>query len=291
MQGGALMPAAMGQAGWRFHRPTAVPAFGAAFGIATAGLSLIVLIPLLALVLRAADQSWAEFAAAAFSARAMAAYRLSFGAALLAAGVNLVMGVLIAWVIVRYRFPGRRVADALIDLPFALPTTVAGVALAAICAPGGSVGQVAAAFGIQLAFTPVGVFIALVFIGLPFVVRTVQPVLADLEPEVEEAAALLGASRWRTVTRVVLPAVAPAAMTGFTLAFARAVGEYGSVIFIAGNKPMVSEIAPLLIVVQLEQYAYGAAAAIACVMLAASLVLLVIGAALGRRLEREGAEP
>lgn len=276
--------------GWRFHRPTAVPAFGPAFGVAVAGLSILVLIPLAALVLRAADQSWAAFVAAAFSPRALAAYRLSFGAAFLAALVNLVMGVLIAWVLVRYRFPGRRIADALIDLPFALPTAVAGVSLAAICAPTGSVGQVAAAFGLQLAFTPVGVFIALVFIGLPFVVRTVQPVLLDLEPEVEEAAALLGASRWRTVTRVLLPAIAPAAMTGFALAFARAVGEYGSVIFIAGNKPMISEIAPLLIVVQLEQYAYGAAAAIATVMLAASLVLLAVGAVLQRRLEREGAE-
>ena len=273
----------------RFHRPTAVPAFGAAFGIAVAGLSLVVLIPLAALVLRASAQSWPEFAAAAFSERALAAYRLSFGASFLAALVNLAMGVLIAWVLVRYRFPGRRVADALIDLPFALPTAVAGVALAAICAPTGSLGQVAAEFGVQLAFTPTGVFIALLFIGLPFVVRTVQPVLADLEPEVEEAAALLGASRWRTVTRVVLPAIGPAAATGFTLAFARAVGEYGSVIFIAGNKPLVSEIAPLLIVVQLEQYAYGAAAAIACVMLAASLVLLVVSAAMQRRLEREDA--
>jgi sulfate/thiosulfate transport system permease protein len=272
----------------RFHRPTAVPAFGPAFGIAVAGLSLVVLIPLAALVLRASAQSWPEFAAAAFSEQALAAYRLSFGASFLAALVNLAMGVLIAWVLVRYRFPGRRVADALIDLPFALPTAVAGVALAAICAPTGSLGQVAAEFGVQLAFTPTGVFIALLFIGLPFVVRTVQPVLADLEPEVEEAAALLGASRWRTVTRVVLPAIGPAAATGFTLAFARAVGEYGSVIFIAGNKPLVSEIAPLLIVVQLEQYAYGAAAAIACVMLAASLVLLVVSAAMQRRLEREG---
>jgi sulfate transport system permease protein len=272
-----------------FHRPTAVPAFGPALGIAVAGLSLIVLIPLVALVGRAADQSWAQFVAAAFSDRALAAYRLSFGAALLAAAVNLVVGVLIAWVLVRYRFPGRRIADALIDLPFALPTAVAGVALATVCGPSGLVGKFALDnFGVQLAFTPTGVFIALVFIGLPFVVRTVQPVLADLEPEVEEASALLGASRWRTVTRVVLPAVAPAAATGFTLAFARAVGEYGSVIFIAGNKPMVSEIAPLLIVVQLEQYAYGSAAAIASVMLAASLVLLVISAVMQRRLEREG---
>jgi sulfate/thiosulfate transport system permease protein len=285
----ATAPGAAAQdGGYRFRRPTAVPAFGPAFGVAVAGLSLVVLIPLAALVLRASAQSWPEFAAAAFSDRALAAYRLSFGASLLAAAVNLVMGVLIAWVLVRYRFPGRRVADALIDLPFALPTAVAGVALATICAPTGSLGRIAEEFGVQLAFTPTGVFIALVFIGLPFVVRTVQPVLADLEPEVEEAAALLGASRWRTVTRVVLPAIGPAAATGFTLAFARAVGEYGSVIFIAGNRPLVSEIAPLLIVVQLEQYAYGAAAAIACVMLAASLALLVVSALLQRRLEREG---
>lgn len=279
-------PALAAPRGWRFHRPTAVPGFGPAFGIAVAGLSLLVLIPLAALVLRASAQSWTEFAAAAFSARALAAYRLSFGTAFLAAAVNLVMGVLIAWVLVRYRFPGRRIADALVDLPFALPTAVAGVALATICAPTGSIGQVASAFGLQVAFTPAGVFVALVFIGLPFVVRTVQPVLADLEPEVEEAAALLGAGRWRTLTRVVLPAIAPAAATGFTLAFARAVGEYGSVIFIAGNKPMVSEIAPLLIVVQLEQYAYGAAAAIATVMLAASLLLLAASAVMQRRLER-----
>jgi sulfate transport system permease protein len=285
-----VTPGATAAPGWRFHRPTAVPAFGTAFGFGVAGLSAIVLIPLIALVLRGADQSWSGFAAAAFSERALAAYRLSFGAAFLAALANLVMGVLIAWVLVRYRFPGRRIADALIDLPFALPTAVAGVALATLCAPTGSIGQVAAALGIQIAFTPAGVFVALVFIGLPFVVRTVQPVLADLEPEVEEAAALLGASRGRTVARVILPAIAPAALTGFTLAFARAVGEYGSVIFIAGNKPMISEIAPLLIVVQLEQYDYGAAAAIACVMLAASLVLLVISAAMQRRLEREGAE-
>jgi sulfate transport system permease protein len=272
-----------------FHRPTAVPAFGPALGVAVAGLSLLVLIPLAALVLRASGQTWQEFAAAAFSERALAAYRLSFGASFLAAATNLVMGVLIAWVLVRYRFPGRRVADALIDLPFALPTAVAGVSLAAVCGPDGIIGGFANEwFGVRLAFTPVGVFIALVFIGLPFVVRTVQPILADLEPEVEEAAALLGASRWRTVTRLVLPAIAPAAATGFTLAFARAVGEYGSVIFIAGNKPFVSEIAPLLIVVQLEQYAYGAAAAIACVMLAASLVLLVISAFLQRRLEKDG---
>jgi sulfate/thiosulfate transport system permease protein len=273
-----------------FRRPSAVPGFGPAFGIAATGITLLVLVPLAALVLRAAGQSWAEFVAGAFSPRAIAAYKLSFGASALAALVNLAVGMLLAWVLVRYRFPGRRLADALIDLPFALPTAVAGVALTAICAPDGLAGRAAAAaFGLKLAFTPAGVFIALLFIGLPFVVRTVQPVLADLEPELEEAAALLGASRWRAVTRVVLPALAPAAATGLALAFARAVGEYGSVIFIAGNMPMVSEIAPLLIVVQLEEYDYGAATAIAAVMLAASLVLLAIGAVLQRRLEREEA--
>ncbi|GAA0596017.1 sulfate ABC transporter permease subunit CysT [Craurococcus roseus] len=283
------MSATAAAGGLRFRRPSAVPGFGPAFGIAATGVTLLVLAPLAALVLRAAGQSWGEFAAAAFSPRALAAYRLSFGASALAALVNLVVGLLLAWVLVRYRFPLRRVADALVDLPFALPTAVAGVALTAICAPDGLAGRVAAEFGVKLAFTPTGVFIALLFIGLPYVVRTVQPVLADLEPELEEAAALLGASRWRTVTRVVLPALAPAAAAGLALAFARSVGEYGSVIFIAGNVPMVSEIAPLLVVVQLEEYDYGAATAIAAVLLAASLVLLAIGAVLQRRLEREGA--
>lgn len=275
--------------GFGFRRPSAVPGFGPAFGIAATGIGLLVLVPLAALALRAAGQSWAEFAAAAFSPRALAAYRLSFGASALTAAVNLAVGVLLAWVLVRYRFPGRRLADALIDLPFALPTAVAGVALAAVCAPDGLAGRVAAGFGLKIAFTPAGVFVALLFIGLPYVVRTVQPVLADLEPEIEEAAALLGASRWRTATRVVLPALAPAAAAGVALAFARAVGEYGSVIFIAGNMPMVSEIAPLLIVVRLEEYDYAAASAIAAVLLAASLVLLAVGAVLQRRLEREEA--
>ena len=283
------MSASVTARAFRFRRPSAVPGFAPAFGVAATGITLLVLVPLAALAFRAAGQSWAEFAAAAFSPRALAAYRLSFGASALAALVNLVVGLLLAWVLVRYRFPGRRLADALIDLPFALPTAVAGVALTAICAPDGLAGRFAAGFGIKLAFTPTGVFVALLFIGLPYVVRTVQPVLADLEPELEEAAALLGASRWRAVTRVVLPALAPAAAAGLALAFARAVGEYGSVIFIAGNMPMVSEIAPLLIVVQLEEYDYGAATAIAAVMLAASLLLLAIGAVLQRRLEREEA--
>lgn len=283
------MSAAVAPAGWHFRRPSAVPAFAPAFGITIAILSLVVLIPLVALVVRAADQSWAQFVDAAFNDRALAAYRLSFGASFLAAFVNLVVGLALAWVLVRYRFPGRRVADALIDLPFALPTAVAGVALTALCAPNGLIGGIAAEFGVKLAFTQVGVFIALTFIGLPYVVRCVQPVLADLEPEIEEAAALLGANRWQTVTRVVLPALAPAAATGFAMAFARAVGEYGSIIFIAGNMPGLTEIAPLLIVVQLEEYDYGGAAAIAAVMLAASLVLLVVTALLQRRLEKESA--
>jgi sulfate transport system permease protein len=282
----ATAPAA---GGLGFRRPSAVPGFGAAFGVAATGVTLLVLVPLAALAARAAGQSWAEFAAAAFSDRALAAYRLSFGASALAALVNLAVGLVLAWVLVRYRFPLRRLADALVDLPFALPTAVAGVALTAVCAPDGLAGRAAAEFGVKIAFTPAGVFVALLFIGLPYVVRAVQPVLADLEPELEEAAALLGASRWRAVTRVALPALAPAAAAGLALAFARAVGEYGSVIFIAGNMPMVSEIAPLLIVVRLEEYDYGAAAAIAAVLLAASLVLLAVGAVLQRRLEREEA--
>ena len=207
--------AATAAAAWGFRRPSAVPGFAPAFGVAVAGVGLLVVLPLTALVLRAAGQSWAEFVAAAFSERALAAYRLSFGLSLLAAAVNLAVGMLLAWVLVRYRFPLRRVADALIDLPFALPTAVAGVALTALCAPDGLAGRVAATvFGVKLAFTPAGIFVALLFIGLPYVVRAVQPVLADLEPELEEAAALLGASRWRAVTRVVLPALAPAAAAG-----------------------------------------------------------------------------
>ena len=283
------MSATLAHPGWQFRRPSAVPAFFPAFGFTMAVLSIVVLIPLAALVIRASGQSWAQFVDAAFSARALNAYALSFGASLLAAAVNLVVGLVLAWMLVRYRFPGRRVADALIDLPFALPTAVAGVALTALCAPNGLIGEFAAGFGIKVAFTQLGVFVALTFIGLPYVVRCVQPILADLEPEIEEASALLGAGRWRTITRVVLPALAPAAAAGFAMAFARAVGEYGSVIFIAGNLPNVTEIAPLLIVVQLEEYDYGGAAAIATVMLAASLLLLVVTASLQRRLEKESA--
>jgi sulfate/thiosulfate transport system permease protein len=270
-------------------RRSVIPGFSTALGITATYLGLIVLLPLAALAMKTAELGLDQFLAITTNPRALAAYRVTLLTALGATLINAVYGLALAWVLVRYEFPGRRVVDAIIDLPFALPTAVAGVALTAICAPNGLAGRAAAEFGVKLAFTPAGVFIALLFIGLPFVVRTVEPVLADLEPELEEAAALLGASRWRAVTRVVLPALAPAAAAGLALAFARAVGEYGSVIFIAGNMPLVSEIAPLLIVVQLEEYDYGAATAIAAVMLAASLVLLAIGAVLQRRLEREEA--
>lgn len=271
---------------WR--EPSVLPGFGLALGIVLTALSAIVLIPLAALVLRAADIGQAEFWALATSPRTLSALRLSFGAALLAAAVNVVFGVLIAWVLVRYEFPGKRLVDAAVDLPFALPTAVAGIALAAIYAPNGWIGGLLAPLGIQIGYTPLGVPLALIFVGLPFVVRTVQPVLSEMERELEEAAALLGAGRWRTVTRIVLPPVLPAALTGFVLAFARAVGEYGSVIFIAGNVPMVSEIAPLLIVIRLEQFDYAGAAVVGCLMLAGSFLLILafnlLQAALLRRL-------
>ena len=239
-------------------------------------LSLVVLVPLSALAVRALSISPAEFAAKAFSARALHAYALSFGAALAAAAINAVFGLLAAWALVRWRLPGRRWLDALIDLPFALPTAVAGVSLAALWSRNGWIGSVLAHAGLQAAYTPVGVGIALVFIGLPFVVRSVEPVLRDLTLDVEEAAASLGARRLQVLGRVVLPSLVPAWLTGATLAFARGVGEYGSVIFIAGNMPYRSEIAPLLITVQLEQFDYAGAAAIALVMLAGSLLLLLL---------------
>ncbi len=252
-----------------------IPGFGLSLGILVTALSLIVLIPLAALVVKAASAAPAEAWALATSPRTIAALRLSFGAALLAALVNLVFGVLIAWVLVRYSFPGKRFVDAAVDLPFALPTAVAGIALAAIYAPNGWIGSLLAPLGIKIGYTPAGVLMALIFIGLPFVVRTVQPVLAEMEAELEEAAALLGASRWRTIATVILPPVLPAAMTGFVLAFARAVGEYGSVIFIAGNVPAVSEIAPLLIVIRLEQFDYAGAALVGVLMLVLSFVLIL----------------
>jgi sulfate transport system permease protein len=239
-------------------------------------LSLIVLIPLSATFLKTAAMSWNQFWSTVTEPRALASYRLSFGASLIGAAINMVFGMLAAWVLVRYSFPGKRVVDAMVDLPFALPTAVAGITLTAVFARSGWIGGHLEPLGIKVAFTPLGVVVALTFIGLPFVVRTVQPVLQDLDAEIEEAAASLGASRWQTVTRVILPALLPALLTGFALAFARAVGEYGSVIFISGNMPMRTEITPLLIVTKLEQYDYAGATAIGVVMLVMSFALLFI---------------
>ena len=257
------------------YRRSILPGFGLTFGFTVFALSLIVLIPLSAVFIKTAGMGWDQFVAVAFSRRAMLAYRLSFGAAAIAALINAVFGLLVAWVLVRTEFPGKRIVSALVDLPFALPTAVAGIALTALYASNGWIGQYLEPAGIKVAFSPLGVVVALTFIGLPFVVRTVEPVLADLGAEVEEAAASLGATRWQSFTRVVFPAVAPALATGFALAFARGVGEYGSVIFIAGNLPFRSEIAPLLIVQQLEQYSYPGATAIAATMLVASFAVLM----------------
>ena len=253
-----------------------LPGFGLALGFTLTYLSLIVLIPLSAAFIKTAHMSWPAFVAATTSPRVVASYRLTLGASLAAALVNGVFGLLVAWVLVRYRFPGRRLVDALVDLPFSLPTAVAGIALTGLFATNGWVGGLLEPLGIKVAFTPLGVFVALTFIGLPFVVRTVQPVLEGLPSELEEAAATLGASRWQGFARVVFPMILPALLTGFALAFARALGEYGSVIFIAGNMPMVSEITPLLIITKLEQYDYTGATAIAVVMLVASFVLLLL---------------
>jgi sulfate transport system permease protein len=253
-----------------------LPGFGLTLGYSVVYLSLLVLIPLAGLFLKTAGMTWEEFSTIIFSPRVLAAYKISFGTAFIAAVINAFFGFLVAWVLVRYSFPGRRIVDALVDLPFALPTAVAGIALTALYAGNGWFGSILEPQGIKVAFTPTGIVVALTFIGLPFVVRTVQPVLADLETELEEAAASLGASRWQTFVAVIWPAVLPALITGFALAFARAIGEYGSVIFIAGNMPMVSEIAPLLIVTQLEQYNYAGATAIAAVMLVISFVLLLL---------------
>ncbi len=258
------------------RRRHVLPGFHLALGFTLLYLSLIVLIPLSATLLKTLTLSWEAFWTAVTSPRVLASYRLTFGAALIAAVINAIFGLIVAWVLVRYRFPGKKLVDALVDLPFALPTAVAGIALTAIYAKNGWIGSVLEPLGVKIAFTPYGVLVALVFIGLPFVVRTVQPVFEDLEPELEEAAATLGADRWQTSTRVILPAVQPALITGFALAFARAVGEYGSVIFIAGNMPMVSEITPLLIITKLEQYDYAGATAIAVVMLGASFLLLLL---------------
>ncbi|MBR0825357.1 sulfate ABC transporter permease subunit CysT [Bradyrhizobium manausense] len=255
-------------------RRRTLPGFGLTMGLTLTWLSIIILIPLAGLFLRSLELSPEQFWNILSSRRTLNALRVSFGLAFAAACVNLVMGSIIVWALVRYRFPGRRIFDAIVDVPFALPTAVAGVALTSLFAEKGWLGAPLAALGIKVAFTPVGIFVAMIFIGIPFVVRTVQPVLQDLDPEIEEAAGSLGASRWQTITRVILPSLAPALLTGLALAFARAVGEYGSVIFIAGNLPNVSEIAPLLIVIRLSEFRYADATAIAVVMLVVSFVII-----------------
>jgi sulfate transport system permease protein len=268
------------------RRGHVLPGFRLSLGFTLVYLSLIVLIPLSAAFVKTFTLTWPQFWAAVASPRVVAAYKLSFGAALAAATINAVFGFIVAWVLVRYRFPGRKLIDALVDLPFALPTSVAGIALTAIYAPNGLIGSHLEPLGIKVAFTRLGVMIALVFIGLPFVVRTVQPVLEDLEIDKEEAAATLGAGRWATFSKVLFPSVRPALMTGFALAFARAVGEYGSVIFIAGNIPLVSEITPLIIITKLEQYDYAGATAVAVIMLLISFALLLLINYLQWRLSR-----
>ncbi len=259
-----------------FKRHSVLPGFNLALGFTLVYLSLIVLIPLSAAFIRTSALTWPEFWAMVTTPRVMASYRLTFGASFAAALVNAVFGLLVAWILVRYRFPGKKLVDALVDLPFALPTAVAGIVLTALYSGNGWIGQYFEPLGIKIAFTPIGIFIALTFIGLPFVVRTVQPVLEDIEWELEEAAATLGASRLQTFANVIFPTIFPALTTGFALAFARAIGEYGSVIFIAGNMPMISEITPLLIVTKLEQYDYAGATALAVVMLVISFLMLLI---------------
>ncbi|TPI14460.1 sulfate ABC transporter permease subunit CysT [Mesorhizobium sp. B4-1-3] len=264
------------KAGWRFKQPSVIPGFGLTLGFSLAYLTIIILIPLSGLVWRSAALGWADFWAIAADRRTLNALKISFGTAFLAAVVNVVFGTVVAWVLVRYRFPGRRIADAMVDLPFALPTAVAGIALTTLYAPNGWIGHLLMPLGIKVAYTPLGIVVALVFIGLPFVVRTVQPIMEEIDKEVEEAAATLGANRFQIITRVLFPGLAPAIITGFSLAFARGVGEYGSVIFIAGNLPFKSEIAPLLIVIRLEEYNYEAATAIAAIMLALSFLMLLV---------------
>jgi len=253
-----------------------LPGFGPTMGFTIFYLSLIVLIPLSALVFRTMNLSWAEFIAVVTEPRVVASYKVTFGAAIIAAAVNAVFGLLLAWVLVRYKFPGRKLVDALIDLPFALPTAVAGITLATIYSPNGWVGRYLEPLGIKAAFTPLGITLAMIFIGLPFVVRTVQPVIEDIDIELEEAATCLGANRFQTLLLVIFPPLLPSLLTGFALAFARGVGEYGSIIFIAGNMPMISEITPLLIITKLEQFDYPGATAIACVMLVTSFSMLLV---------------
>jgi sulfate transport system permease protein len=253
-----------------------LPGFNLTLGYTLGYMSLLILIPLAAVFLKTTELTWGEFIDVVTAPQVVATYKLSFGASLLAAAINAVFGLMLAWALVRYSFPGKKIVDALVDLPFALPTAVAGIALTALYAKNGWIGQHLEPLGIKVAFTPLGVLVALVFIGLPFVVRTVQPILEDLDTELEEAATCLGAQRWQTFRHVILPILLPALMTGFALAFARAVGEYGSVIFIAGNLPYVSEITPLMIITKLEQYDYRGATAIASVMLLFSFMLLLI---------------
>ena len=263
------------RSGWHFRKPSVIPGFGLTLGFSVTYLTLLILIPLAALVLRSTDVGLSGFWRIITDERTIKALETSFGTAFVAALVNVVFGVILAWVLVRYRFPGRRFIDAIVDIPFALPTAVAGIALASIYAPNGWIGSLLAPFNIRIAFSRAGIVVALIFIGLPFVVRTVQPIMEEISREVEEAAATLGASRFQTIWRVLLPSLQPAILTGFALAFARGVGEYGSVIFIAGNTPYVSEIAPLLIVIRLEEYDYAGATALATVMLALSFAMLL----------------
>lgn len=272
----APLPGAAAAPSSRSGSKKVLPGFNLTLGYTLLYLSLIVLIPLSALVFKTFGMTWDAFWAAVTSPRVLASYRLTFGASFIAALVNVVFGLLLAWVLVRYSFPGKRIVDALVDLPFALPTAVAGISLTALLAGNGWIGQYLEPLGIQLAFNPNGVVIALIFIGLPFVVRTVQPVLEESERELEEAAMSLGATRLQTFTKVILPSIMPALVTGFAMAFARAIGEYGSVIFIAGNMPMVSEITPLIIIGKLEQYDYAGATAVASVMLLFSFILLLV---------------
>jgi sulfate transport system permease protein len=252
-----------------------LPGFGLSLGVTLVYLSLLILLPLSGLAFKSSSLDWAQFWAVASGERALASYRVTFGASLLAALINAVFGLVVAWVLVRYSFPGKRLVDSLVDLPFALPTAVAGITLATLYAGNGWIGRHLEPLGIKVAFTPLGIVVALTFISLPFVVRTLQPVIEDIEPEIEEAAATLGASRWQTFSRVLLPGIFPALLTGFTLAFSRAIGEYGSVIFIAGNMPLISEITPLLIISKLEQYDVVGATALASVMLVISFVMLL----------------
>jgi len=276
-----VSPAHPAKAGWTFVKPSVVPGFGLTFGYTLLYLSLIVLIPIIGLFLKAAQVPLEDIVRIATAPRTLNALRVSFGASFIAALVNIVFGLIVAWVLVRYKFPGRRLMDAVVDLPFALPTAVAGIALSTLYAPKGWIGWLVSANGPlhldwKIAYTPTGIVIALIFIGLPFVVRTVQPVLEEFEAELEEAAATLGANRWQTISMVILPRLMPAILTGFSLAFARAVGEYGSVIFIAGNLPNVSEIAPVLIVIKLEEFDQAGAAVIAGIMLVIAFVMLFV---------------